>query len=70
MSIKARGEITSKARRASPESGFLGLLRRAALVALLVGAAQLGSTLFALATDMAGYHGCFTLCRILVAARK
>jgi hypothetical protein len=36
---EARGEITPKTSRVSPESRFLGLLRRVALVALLVGAA-------------------------------
>src|SRR5260370_9386433 len=37
MSIKARGEVTSS--RGGSESGFLGLLHRAALIAVLAGAA-------------------------------
>jgi hypothetical protein len=36
---RGRGEITSKASRAGPERGFLGLLRRAAVIAVLAGAA-------------------------------
>ena len=38
MSIEARGEITSKARRTRPERRLLGLLRAAALIAVLAGA--------------------------------
>ena len=36
---RGRGETTSKASRAGPERGFLGLLRRAAVIAVLAGAA-------------------------------
>ena len=39
MSIEDRGEITSKASRAWPERRFLGLLRRATLIAVLARAA-------------------------------
>ena len=38
MSINGRGEMTSKVSRGRPEGGFLGLLRRTALVAVLAGA--------------------------------
>jgi hypothetical protein len=39
MSINGRGESTSEVRRGRPERGFLGLLRAAALIAVLAGAA-------------------------------
>jgi hypothetical protein len=38
MSINGRGEMTSKASRGKPDGGFHGLLRGAALIAVLVGA--------------------------------
>jgi hypothetical protein len=38
MSINGHDEITSKVSRARPESGFFGLLRAAALIAVLLGA--------------------------------
>ena len=38
MSINGRGEMTSKVSRGRPEGGFLGLLRGAALIAVLAGA--------------------------------
>jgi hypothetical protein len=38
MSIDGRGEVTSKVSRGRPEGGFLGLLRGAALIAVLAGA--------------------------------
>jgi hypothetical protein len=39
MVTKGRGEMTSRGR---PDGGFLGLLRGAALIALLVGAGGVG----------------------------
>jgi hypothetical protein len=39
MSINGRGESTSEETRGRPERGFLGLLRAAALIAVLAGAA-------------------------------
>ena len=39
MSINGRGESTSEVSRGRPERGFLGLLRAAALIAVLAGAA-------------------------------
>ncbi len=39
MSINARSEMTSELSRERPEGGFLGLLRAAALIAVLAGAA-------------------------------
>ena len=39
MSINGRGESTSEVSRGRPEGGFLGLLRAAALIAVLAGAA-------------------------------
>jgi hypothetical protein len=39
MSINGRGEWTSEVNRGKPECGFLGLLRAAALLAVLAGAA-------------------------------
>jgi hypothetical protein len=41
MSINGRGEMTSKVSRERPEGGFLGLLRGAALIAVLAGAGGL-----------------------------
>jgi hypothetical protein len=38
MSINGRGEMTSKVSRGRPEGGFLGLLRGAALIAVIAGA--------------------------------
>jgi hypothetical protein len=38
MSINGPDEITSKARRERPDRGFLGLLRRVALIAVVAGA--------------------------------
>src|SRR5450755_124154 len=38
MSINGRAEVTSKVSRGRPEGGFLGLLRGAALIAVLAGA--------------------------------
>jgi hypothetical protein len=38
MSINGRGEMTSSVSRGRPEGGFLGLLRGAALIAVLAGA--------------------------------
>ncbi len=38
MSFNGRGDMTSEASREGPESGFLGPLRAAALIALLAGA--------------------------------
>jgi hypothetical protein len=38
MSINGRGETTSKVSRGRPEGGFLGLLRAAALIAVIAGA--------------------------------
>src|ERR1035438_2811719 len=38
MSINGRGEMASKVSRGRPEGGFLGLLRAAALIAVLAGA--------------------------------
>ena len=38
MSVNGRGEMTSKVSRGRPEGGFLGRLRAAALIAVLVGA--------------------------------
>ena len=38
MSINGPGEITSKANRGRPDAAFLGLLRVAALIAVVVGA--------------------------------
>jgi len=39
MSLNGRGESTSEVSRERPERGFLGLLRAAALIAVLAGAA-------------------------------
>ncbi len=39
MSVNGRGEMTSEVSRERPEGGFLGLLRAAALIAVLAGAA-------------------------------
>jgi hypothetical protein len=39
MSINGRGEMTSEVSRGRPEGGFLVLLRAAALIAVLAGAA-------------------------------
>ena len=39
MSINGRGEMTSEVSRGRPEGGFLGLLRAAALIAVLAGTA-------------------------------
>ncbi|MGO9273301.1 MAG: hypothetical protein ACLQOO_24205 [Terriglobia bacterium] len=48
MSINARGKTTSEVSRGRPEGGFLGLLRAAALIAVLAGAAgSVGLTLHA-----------------------
>ncbi len=38
MSINGRGEMTSEVSRGRPEGGFLGLLRSAALIAVVAGA--------------------------------